>query len=69
MRNQCRVPRNLAHKSAQPSSPTHFYNYDVIFEGNHGGNPTQIRKSRTPKLLVADPSVVWSEFMFPGQPN
>ena len=36
MRNQSRFPRNRAQKSAQPSSPTHFYNYDVIFEGNHG---------------------------------
>jgi len=32
-----RFPWNQARKSAQPSSPTHFYltTYDVIFEGNH----------------------------------
>jgi len=36
MRNQSRFLWNQARKSAQPSSPTHFYNYDVIFEGNHG---------------------------------
>ena len=36
MRNQSRFPSNQARKSAQPSSPTHFYNIWRHFEGNHG---------------------------------
>ena len=57
MRNQSRFPWNQARKSAQPSSPTHFYNIWRHFWGKSRGNQTEIRKSRTPKLLVADPSV------------
>jgi len=36
MRNKSRFPWNQARKSAQPSSPTHFYNIWRLFEGNHG---------------------------------
>jgi len=36
MRNQSRFPWNQARKSAQLSSPTHFYNIWRHFEGNHG---------------------------------
>ena len=57
MRNQSRFPWNQARKSAQPSSPTHFYNIWRHFWGKSRGNQTEIRKSRTPKLLVADPSI------------
>jgi len=35
-----------------PPAPPTFTTHDVIFEGNQ----REIRKSRTPKLLVADPS-------------
>ena len=56
MRNQSRFPWNQARKSAQPSSPTHFYNVWRHFWGKSRGNQREIRKSRTPKLLVADPS-------------
>ena len=56
MRNQSRFPWNQARKSAQPSSPTHFYNAWRHFWGKSRGNQREIRKSRTPKLLVADPS-------------
>ena len=60
MRNQSRFPWNQARKSAQPSSPTHFYNIWRHFWGKSRGNQTEIRKSRTPKLLVADPSITKS---------
>ena len=43
-------------KSAQPSCPTHFHNVWRHFQGKSRGNQREIRKSRTPKLLVADPS-------------
>ena len=56
MRNQSRFPWNQARKSAQPSSPTHFYNVWRNFWGKSRGDQREIRKSRTPKLLVADPS-------------
>jgi len=49
MRNQSRFPWNQARKSAQPSIWRHFW-------GKSRGNQTEIRKTRTPKLLVADPS-------------
>jgi len=54
MRNQSRFPWNQAQKSAQSSSPTHFYNVWHHFWGKSRGNQREIRKSRTPKLLVAD---------------
>ena len=54
--NQVEIMRNQAQKSAQPSSPTHFYNIWRHFWGKSRGNQREIRKSRTPKLLVADPS-------------
>ena len=57
MTNQSRFPWNLARKSAQPSSPTIFYNVWRHFWGKSRGNQREIRKSRTPKLLVADPSI------------
>ena len=50
------IPWNQARKSAQPSSPTHFYNIWCHFWGKSWGNQTEIRKSRMPKLLVANPS-------------
>jgi len=56
MRNQSRLPWNQARKSAQPSSPTNFYNIWRHFWGKSRGSQREIRKSRTPKLLVADPS-------------
>ena len=57
MRNQSRFPWNQARKSAQPSSSTHFYNIWHHFWGKSWGNQREIRKSCTPKLLVADPSI------------
>ena len=65
MRNQSRFLWNQARKSAQPSSPTHFYNIWRHFWGKSRGNQTEIRKSRTPKLLVADPSLS-AQFKFSG---
>jgi len=60
MRNQSRFPWNQVRKSAQPSSPTHFYNMWCHFWGKSRGNRREIRKSHTPKLLVANPSVLCS---------
>ena len=60
MRNQSRFPWNQPRKSAQPSSSTHFYNI-WHFWGKSRGNQTEIRKSCTPKLLVADPSTKSSQ--------
>jgi len=51
MTNQSRFPWNQARKSAQPSSPTHFYNYDVIFEGNHGEIKEKSDDSSSPEDL------------------
>ena len=56
MRHQSRFPWNQARKSAQPSSPTHFYNVWRHFLGKSRGNQREIRKSSAPKLLVTDPS-------------
>ena len=56
MRNQSRFPWNQTRKSAQPSSPTHFYNVWRHFWWKSRGNQGEIWKSRTPKLLVANPS-------------
>ena len=42
MRNQSRFPWNRAQKSAQPSSPTHFYNIWCHFWGKSRGNQTSI---------------------------
>ena len=67
MRNLSRFPWNQARKSAQPSSSTHFYNIWRHFWGKSWGNQREIRKSRTPKLLVADPSLSPS-FSFPTSP-
>jgi len=47
MRIQSRFPWNQARKSAQPSSPTHFYNVWCNFWGKSRGNQREIRKSRT----------------------
>jgi len=69
MRNQSRFPWNQARKSAQPSSRTHFYNVLRNFWGKSRGNQREIRKSRTPKLLVADPShmVQWQKKCVNGE--
>ena len=56
MRNQSRFPWNQTRKSAQLYSSTHFYNIWRHFWGKSWGNQREIRKSCTPKLLVADPS-------------
>ena len=56
MRIQSRFLWNQARKSAQPSSPTHFYNIWRNFWGKSQGNQREIRKSRTLKLLIADTS-------------
>ena len=49
-----------------PSSPTHFYNVQHHFWGKSQGNLREIRKSRTPKLLVADPSISTEAETLPG---
>ena len=46
MRNQSRFPWNQARKSAQPSSPTHFYNIWRHFWEKSRGNQREIRKSK-----------------------
>ena len=69
MRNQSRFPWNQARKSAQLSSPTHFYNVWHHFWGKSRGNQREIRKSHVPKLLVANPSDGTDVPHVPGTPN
>ena len=53
----CEKSKQIFLNSSSEISPTHFYNVWRHPWGKSRGNQREIRKSRTPKLLVADPSL------------
>ena len=55
MRNQSRFPWNQARKSAQPSSPTHFYNVWRHFWGESRGNQKRNQEISYAKIACCRP--------------